>query len=57
MEESVWQALNTEALKAFEEWKEANPTKVLDNTEFYIVGEVYGYNIQSANNYFSATLW
>ncbi|QQS50067.1 MAG: alpha-amylase [Bacteroidota bacterium] len=52
VEESVWQALNTEALKAFEEWKEANPTKVLDNTEFYIVGEVYGYNIQSANNYF-----
>ncbi len=52
VEESVWQALNTEAVKAFAEWKEANPTKVLDNSDFYIVGEVYGYNIQSGNNYF-----
>lgn len=45
VEESVWAELLKEAEKAFADWKKANPAKVLDNNPFYMVGEVYGYNI------------
>jgi alpha-amylase len=41
----VWKELFNEAVKAFNAWKEANPDKVLDDNEFYMVGEVYNYNI------------
>ena len=44
-EETVWDDLRKEADAAFEEWKAANPDKVLDNNDFYMVGEVYNYNI------------
>ncbi|SMO65442.1 alpha-amylase [Saccharicrinis carchari] len=46
-EESVWSELYKQASKAFEEWKAANPDKVLDNNAFYTVGEVYGYGASS----------
>ena len=42
-EESIWGELNKEAEKAFAEWKKENPDKVLDDNEFYTVGEVYNY--------------
>lgn len=45
VEESVWAELLKEAEKAFADWKKAHPDKVLDNNPFYMVGEVYGYNI------------
>lgn len=50
-EESVWAELYKEALKAFEDWKKQNPEKVLDDNEFFMVGEVYGYNISSLEEY------
>lgn len=45
VEESVWGDLIKEAIIAFNDWKKANPEAVLDDNDFYIVGETYGYNI------------
>lgn len=47
----VWGELYALASQAFEDWKSNNPEKVLDNTPFYMVGEVYGYNISSGRWY------
>lgn len=44
-EASIWAELAEEAKKAFAEWKAENPDKVLDDSEFYITGEVYNYGI------------
>lgn len=46
-EEYVWQEFRTECDHAFSEWKKNNPKKVLDDNPFYLVGEVYNYNISS----------
>lgn len=46
-EESIWSELYDLAVKAFAEWKIANPNKVLDDNEFYTVGEVYNYRLSS----------
>jgi len=46
-EEYVWQEFRTECDYAFEEWKKNNPEKVLDDNSFYLVGEVYNYNISN----------
>ena len=47
----VWQELFDEAVKAFNAWKKANPDEVLDDNEFFMVAEVYHYNI-SGKRYF-----
>jgi alpha-amylase len=39
--------LKKEAEAAFAEWKQANPGKVLDRLPFYMVGEVYGWELGS----------
>jgi alpha-amylase len=44
-ESYVWEELLEEATKAFDIWKKANPDEVLGDNEFYMVGEVYNYNI------------
>lgn len=44
-EESVWGDFKNECNYAFKLWKEYNPRKVLDNNNFYLVGEVYNYSI------------
>ena len=46
-EEYVWQEFKTECDYAFAEWKKNNPEKVLDDNNFYLVGEVYNYNISN----------
>ena len=51
IEESVWAELFKEAEIAFADWKKAHPGKVLDNNPFYMVGEVYGYNISGGRLY------
>lgn len=51
VEESVWADLQQEAARAFADWKQDNPAKVLDEAPFYMLGEVYGYNIASGRNY------
>lgn len=42
-EEDVWKALYEEALKAHQEWKTAHPGELVEDTKFYMVGEVYNY--------------
>ena len=51
LEEDVWNDLRKEADAAFFDWKKANPTKILDRNGFYMVGEVYNYNITSGRNF------
>jgi alpha-amylase len=50
-EPDVWQDLHDQAVLAFGEWKNNHPENVLDQTEFYMVGEVYGFNIEDAPEY------
>lgn len=50
-EVSVWSDLRKEADIAFAEWKKANPDKVMDKNDFYMVGEVYNYGIQSGKDF------
>lgn len=45
VEEEVWGYLYQEAVAAFQEWKENNPDAVLDDEDFYMMGEVYNYAI------------
>jgi alpha-amylase len=51
IEESVWQEFKTECDYAFSQWKKNNPEKVLDDNDFYLVGEVYNYNISNGKYY------
>lgn len=46
-EEYVWQEFKAVCDSAFEEYKNTNPEKVLDENEFYLVGEIYNYGISS----------
>ena len=46
-EEYVWQEFKAVCDSAFAEYKNANPEKVLDENEFYLVGEIYNYGISS----------
>jgi alpha-amylase len=50
-EENVWQEFKKECDYAFETYKESHPDKVLDNNNFYLVGEVYGYGISTGKFY------
>ena len=51
LEAYIWGELYEEALKALLEWRRINPDKKLDDTDFYMVGEVYGYGIQGEYYY------
>ena len=44
-EEYVWEEFKKECDYAFSEYKKSNPDKVLDENDFYLVGEVYNYGI------------
>ncbi len=44
-EEFVWQEFKKECDYAFAEFKKNNPEKVMDDNNFYLVGEVYNYGI------------
>ncbi|MBO3115662.1 alpha-amylase [Winogradskyella sp. DF17] len=43
----VWEEFKTECDYAFAEYKSNNPEKVLDDNDFYLVGEVYNYSISA----------
>ncbi|MCM4160210.1 alpha-amlyase [Antarcticibacterium flavum] len=50
-EEYVWQEFKELADHSFAEYKRNNPEKVLDDNEFYLVGEVYNYGISGGQNF------
>jgi len=50
-EEYVWQEFRSIADRAFAEYKRNNPAKVLDENDFYMVGEVYNYGISSGREF------
>ena len=49
--ENAWAELYKEASYAFENWKKMHPDEVLDDTPFYMMGEVYGYGISNGRKY------
>ena len=50
-EEYVWQEFRKECDYSFEQWKLNHPQDVLDDNDFYMVGEIYNYGISSGKNY------
>ncbi|WP_425549132.1 alpha-amylase family glycosyl hydrolase [Aquimarina addita] len=50
-EPDIWKEFSTICDAAFLQWKQENPTKVIDDTEFYLVGEVYHYNASNGIQY------
>ncbi len=50
-EETVWDEFRKQCDFAFAEWKKENPDQVLDDNEFYLVAEVYGYGISAGQFY------
>jgi alpha-amylase len=51
VEEEVWEILKKEAMIAFEEWKKSNPAAAMDDTKFYMMGEVYNYVINHGQEF------
>lgn len=49
--ENAWSELYREASYAFENWKRKHPDLVLDETPFFMVGEVYGYGASGGREY------
>jgi len=49
--ENAWAELFKEASIAFENWKKKHPNEVLDENPFYMVGEVYNYNISGGREF------
>lgn len=49
--EDTWKDLQKVCQDAFDEYKKNNPTKVLDNNNFFTVGELYGYGISQKREY------
>ncbi len=48
---SVWQEFKKVCDAAFAEYKKNNPDKVLDKSDFYLVGEVYNYAISHGKSF------
>lgn len=47
----IWLELYKEAQLAFAEWKKNNPDQVLDDTDFFMMGEVYGYSLNHGQQF------
>lgn len=46
VEPEAWKQLKEGGVKAFAEWKAANPGKALDDQPFWMVGEYWGYGLE-----------
>lgn len=49
--EDVWSDFDKICQSAFAEYKSKNPGKALDDNEFFLVGEVYGYGLHNGQLY------
>jgi alpha-amylase len=52
IEEEVWAEFKKECETAFADWKQQNTDQILDDNKFYMVGEVYDYDIISSGKSF-----
>ena len=50
-EAEIWGELKVLAAAAFEDWIDANPDQKLDNSPFYMTGEVYNYSLYSGQQF------
>jgi alpha-amylase len=50
-EESISAELKREAERAFADWKAAHPDRVLDDLPFYMMGEVYNYELSHGRDF------
>lgn len=50
-EEAISAELKQEAEQAFADWKEAHPDQVLDGLPFYMLGEVYNYELSHGRDF------
>jgi alpha-amylase len=50
-EEAISAELKREAEQAFGDWKEAHPDQVLDGLPFYMMGEVYNYDLKDGRDF------
>ncbi len=50
-EPEVWVTLYNEAKKAFANWKKEHPAEKLDDSDFFIMGEVYNYFLSNGRLY------
>ncbi len=50
-EEAIAAELKQEAEQAFADWKEAHPDQVLDDLPFYMLGEVYNYDVRDGRDF------
>jgi len=55
VEAEIWQVLKTEASLAFKQWKAKNPALVLDDKDFFMVGEVMHFGVNGFKNTPAAT--
>jgi alpha-amylase len=51
VEENVWAVFNQQSKLAFEEWKKNHPEDKLHDDDFFIMGELYGYQASNGRNY------
>ncbi|WP_233998759.1 alpha-amylase family glycosyl hydrolase [Microbulbifer pacificus] len=51
VEPEVWAVLKKESSLALAEWKARNPQQKLDDRDFFMVGEVYGYGITGGRDF------
>ncbi len=52
LEVEAWRELKEEAARALREWKSNNPSKKVDDAEFWMTGEVFGQSIYDGRNYY-----
>lgn len=52
VEKNAWYQLKVACTAALREWKTANPTKKVDNSDFWMTGEVYGHGVEK-DDYFT----
>lgn len=52
VELASWKQLKDEGLAALDEWRQNNPTKALDQTPFWMTGEVFPHGVMK-DNYFT----
>lgn len=51
VEEDVWATFNEQAKLAYEQWKENHPDQMIHDDEFFILGELYGYEVGGGRSY------